>query len=50
MTTAKIVQNERTAEAQKVTNQPDGPGLRKFANCNRASRIIRKDSATFTCL
>ena len=28
MTTAKIVQNERTAEAQKVTTQPDGPGLR----------------------
>jgi hypothetical protein len=26
MTTAKIVQNERTAEAQKVTTQPDGPG------------------------
>src|SRR4026207_1793625 len=28
MTTAKIVQNERTAEAQKVTTQPDGPGQR----------------------
>ena len=24
----KIVENERTAMAQKVTNQPDGPGLR----------------------
>ena len=26
--TAKIVENERTAVAQKVTSQPDGPGLR----------------------
>jgi len=26
--TAKIVENERTAKAQKVTSQPDGPGLR----------------------
>jgi len=25
---AKIVENEKTAKAQKVTNQPDGPGLR----------------------
>jgi hypothetical protein len=25
---AKIVKNERTATAQKVTTQPDGPGLR----------------------
>jgi hypothetical protein len=24
--TAKIVENERTAMAQKVTTQPDGPG------------------------
>ena len=26
--TAKIVENERTAMAQKVTTQPDGPCLR----------------------
>jgi hypothetical protein len=26
--TAKIVENEQTAMAQKVTSQPDGPGLR----------------------
>src|SRR5215472_13204598 len=26
--TAKIVENERTAKAQQVTSQPDGPGLR----------------------
>src|SRR5215468_12288358 len=26
--TAKIVENERTAVTQKVTSQPDGPGLR----------------------
>jgi hypothetical protein len=26
--TAKIVENERTTMAQKVTTQPDGPGLR----------------------
>ena len=26
--TATVVQNERTAMIQKVTNQPDGPGLR----------------------
>lgn len=26
--TGNVVQNEMTAKAQKVTNQPDGPGLR----------------------
>jgi hypothetical protein len=26
--TATAIQNERTAMNQKVTNQPDGPGLR----------------------